>query len=139
MVMCTTPPFRAAVRLNSGVRPWRKILSTDSKRIDQDKRAAWLAAFLILALVAIYVVLSLIASYRPNWLPGDSILEVALFGPIALLPWGGGNSKLYWICTALLAGTATAGGAHEDLQVPAVILFLLIWLGAGFFAVGLSV
>ena len=114
-------------------------MSIDAKRIDEDKRAAWWAALLILALIAIYVVLSLMASYRPDWLPGDSILEVALLGPIALLPWGGSTSKLYWICTALLVGTATAGAAHEDLQVPSVILFLLIWLGAGFFAVGLSV
>ena len=114
-------------------------MSTDANRIDEDKRSAWWAALLVLALVAIHVVLSLLASYRPDWLPGDSILEVALLGPIALLTWGGSTSKLYWICTALLAGTATAGAAHEDLQVPSVILFLLIWLGAGFFAVGLSV
>ena len=107
--------------------------------MDDDKKAVLLTALFISACVATYVALSLMAAYKPEWLPGDSILEVALLGPITLLAWGGSTSKLYWICTALLAATATGGAAHEDLQVSSVVLFLLVWLGSGFFSVGMSV
>ncbi|WP_141400681.1 hypothetical protein [Pseudoxanthomonas wuyuanensis] len=110
----------------------------DAERSSATSIARWVAVVVILAIIATYAALSFIAAYKPDWIPARSILQVAMLGPTTLLVWGS-TSTMYWVCTAVLAGTAIIGALHEDLHVPAVILLLIVWVSSGFFSVAMSV
>jgi hypothetical protein len=114
-------------------------VAINAKKSSATGRARWVAVVVILSIVVIYTALSLIAAYEPDWIPARSILQTALLGPTTLLVWGGSTSTLYWICTAVLVGTVTIGAMYENLHVPGVLLFLLVWLGSGFLSVAMSI
>ena len=52
MVMCTTPPFRAAVRLNSGVRPHSNMIATQNLTLVVAGLCSFIAALAHLACIA---------------------------------------------------------------------------------------
>lgn len=98
-----------------------------------------LGAWVLIVLVLAYAGLCLVALHRPDWLPGDSIFHASLVGPPHLLVWGTGTRILFWMVTLALAGVVAVGARYRGLLLPAASLFLLIWIGAGFFSVALSV
>lgn len=97
-----------------------------------------LGACVLAGLVLAYAGLCWVALYRPDWLPGGSIFNASLVGPPHLLVWVG-TRTLFWMTTLALAAVLALGAFFRVLVLPAAVLFLLIWLGAGFFSVALSV
>lgn len=103
--------------------------------------ATWVLAIVPLLMAMGYIGLSLVAFYKQDWLPGASILHMALLGPPALLVWGGNMLGLYGVCTAAIVLLLTAGAAlrSDELKIIVAVTAVFVWLGAGFFSASLSV
>lgn len=91
------------------------------------------------ALILAYVALCLVVLHRPDWLSWQSALHASFVGPPALLAWGYGLHSLFWGVTISLVVVAALGSIFRRLVLSAAGLCFVIWVGAGFFAVALSV
>lgn len=111
--------------------------ASERKRRDQSRHV--LGACALAALALAYAGLCLVVLHRPDWLPSGSVFHASLVGPPHLLVWGAGTRLLFWTTTLALAGVLAVGALFRVLLLPAAALFLLMWLGAGFFSVALSV
>ena len=93
----------------------------------------------LLAVVIAYAVLCLVVLHRPEWLPSRSILYASLVGPPHWLVWGTGARSMFWGSTAAIVVVTAVGARFQAIVLPAAILCFLIWLGAGFLSVAMSV
>lgn len=95
----------------------------------------------VVVLLAVYGGLSLVAFFRPDWLPVKTIWHAGLLGPPALLVWGGHMLVAYSACTVVVV-LLLAGGAvvrSDELRLVAAMAVFAVWMGAGFFSALLSV
>ena len=97
------------------------------------------AAAILFALVLAYVALCLVVLHKPEWLPSLSILHASLVGPPHWLIWGPVARSVFWGSTLAIAVIAAVGASFRTLLLPCAGLCLLIWLGAGFLSVAMSV
>lgn len=93
----------------------------------------------LLALAPAYTALCLIVLHRSEWLPSGSILHASLVGPPHWLVWGSGGRPVFWGSTLAMAVVAGLGASFRSLLLPCAGLCFLIWLGAGFLSVAMSV
>jgi hypothetical protein len=93
----------------------------------------------LLTFVIAYAVLCLVVLHRAEWLPSQSIFYASLVGPPHWLVWGAGARSMFWGSTAAIVVLAAIGARFRALVLPAVGLCFLIWLGAGFLSVAMSV
>ncbi|TQM13037.1 hypothetical protein FB548_1891 [Pseudoxanthomonas sp. 3HH-4] len=103
--------------------------------------AVRVAVVVLLPVLMVYGGLSLVAFFRPDWLPVKTIWHMGLLGPPALLVWGRHMLVAYGACTVvvvlLLAGCAVV--RSDELRLIAAMAAFAVWMGAGFFSALLSV
>jgi hypothetical protein len=114
-------------------------MTVRAARLPDQHRAVIVAAAVLFALVLAYIALCLVVLHRPEWLPSRSILYASLIGPPHWLVWGSGARSMFWGSTLAIIAVATVGAIFRSLVLLAAGLFFLIWLGAGFLSVAMSV
>jgi len=110
-----------------------------SRATAEESPSARVAAAALLVLLISYIVLCVVVLHKPEWLPHRSILHASLVGPPHWLVWGQAARPVFWGATFAIGLVATVGASFRALLLPCAGLGLLIWAGAGFMSVAMSV
>ncbi len=114
-------------------------MTVRTARLSDQHRTLIVAATFLFALVLAYIALCLVVLHRPEWLPSSSIFYASLIGPPHWLVWGSGARSMFWGSTLAIVAVAAVGATFRPLMLLSAGLCFLIWLGAGFLSVAMSI
>ena len=108
-------------------------------RTSDERMTVIVTVLALTTFVLAYIVLCLVVLHRPGWLPTSSILYASLIGPPHWLVWDTGARSMFWGSTLAITALAVVGAIFRPLLLPCACLCFLVWLGAGFLSVAMSV
>jgi hypothetical protein len=114
-------------------------MTIQTPRLSDEHIAVMAGMAALFVFVFAYIALCFVVLHRPEWLAGRSIFYASLVGPPRWLAWGPASLPMFWGSTFSIALVATVGAIFRPLVLVSAGLCFLIWLGAGFLSVAMSV